>query len=141
MNRDARRSIEQDSARAVTAFFSALDARDYQKQWDQMTRDGCWNRSGEALDSRETFLAAMARRPAHLTIRHMITNLLVDVADDGASAVATFNIMVHVFEGDRGDKPAPMAPPSAISAFRAQLRPVGEDWRIAHLDYDVLFRN
>ncbi len=136
---DAVRPIEQDCARAVTAFFVQLDARDHDKQWDQMTSDGCWDRGGKQLNSRKAFLAAMAERPRDLTIRHMISNLLVDVASDGTSAVATFNLIVYRYLADRGDKPAPMSPPSAIAAFTAQMRPEAGRWRIAHLGGETLF--
>jgi hypothetical protein len=141
MTPDVRRAAEQDSAKAVTAFFALLDAREHEKQWSQMTSGGAWDRAGQILDTREKFLAAMAGRPEHLTIRHMITNLLVDVAADGNTATATFNLLVFAYLADRGNGPAPMAPPSAISAFRAQLRPEGAVWRIAYLDGETLFKS
>lgn len=141
MSANARREAELDAARAVTAFFAMLDARDHGKQWDQMTSDGIWDRAGSRLDSRQKFLAAMAERPRDLTIRHMISNLLVTVAPDGKTAAATFNLLVYVFIGDRGAKPAPLEKPSAISAFRAQCRPENGEWRIAHMDGETLFKS
>jgi hypothetical protein len=141
MTPNDRRAAEHDSARAIIAFFSMLDARDHEKQWDQMTSDGVWNRAGSALDTRQKFLAAMVERPAHLTIRHMISNLLVTVETGGNTASATFNLLVYVYMADRGDKPAPLEKPSAIAAFRAQCRSEGGEWRIAQLDGETLFKS
>lgn len=139
MTTDTIRAAEQDCARTVTAFFSMLDARDHEKQWDQMASDGCWDRAGQDLNTRPLFLAAMAERPEHLTIRHMISNLLTEVDDSGTTATSTFNLIVYRYLEDRGDKPAPLAPASAIAAFTARQKIENGSWRIAHLSGETLF--
>lgn len=141
MSPEVRRAAEQDCARAATAFFSFIDEQKFEEQWDQMASDGAWDRGGQLLNSREKFLAAMAERPKVLTIRHMITNMLVNVDADGSAATATFNLLVYRYLADRGDKPAPLDPPSAIAAFTARFRPEGDTWRIAHMGGETLFQS
>src|ERR1700722_7565766 len=140
MDHETRRAIEHDCARAITTFFTLLDGANFEEQWRQVASGGCWDRGGKQLDTREKFLAAMAERPKVLTIRHMITNLLVEVSSDGTAATGTFNLLVFAYLADRGDKPAPMALPSAIAAFRARFVPEAGVWRIAHLSGDQLFK-
>jgi hypothetical protein len=106
-----------------------------------MASDGAWDRGGQVLDTREKFLAAMADRPKVLTIRHMVSNMLVNVEPDASAATATFNLLVYRYLADRGDKPAPLEPPSAIAAFTARLRPENDTWRIAHMGGETLFQS
>jgi hypothetical protein len=141
MDQQQRRGIEQDCGRAVTAFFAHLDAQAFDKQWDEMATGGSWERGGQSLNTREKFLAAMAERPAILTIRHMLSNVLTVVDADGQGALTTFNLLVYRYLADRGDKPAPMPQPSAIAAWRARLKPENGVWRIALLDGETLFQS
>lgn len=138
MTAEARRAAEHDVAHAITRFFNNLDARRYDAMWDLMAPGGYWNRSGEILDSREVFLAAMAKRPEHLTIRHLINNLDVEVLGED-SAQAYFAMVLFRFIGDAGGKPAPLEGPQAVTAWKAQASRVDGDWKIAALSFEMLF--
>lgn len=140
MNPNERRAAEHDIAKAIITFFVLLDAGEHEKQWEQMTSDGCWIRGGQKLEGREVFLAAMAARPKNILVRHMISNLLVNVADDGASAAVTANALAYGDISDRDGKPALLGAASLIAAICGRLVPVDSEWRISELIADVIFQ-
>jgi hypothetical protein len=133
-----RRAAEHDVAKALTKYFVHLDARRYEPMWDLMAPNGYWDRSGEVLDTRDRFLAAMAKRPQSLTIRHLMSNLDVEIQDE-SRAETSFTMVLFRYIGDAAGKPAPMTGPTAVTSWTSSLRLVEGAWKIAVLRFEILF--
>ena len=65
----------------VMAFFRCLDDRDYPALTDVMTQDATWHRQGAVLQGHQQVHDALMKRPQHMRIHHLITNLVADRYD------------------------------------------------------------
>ncbi len=131
MDRDAERAIEWDCGQVLLRFYDAFDAWDYAAMVALCTDDVVWHRAGKALAGRAAIVAELERRPATQTIRHVVTNLLVDVRDAG-QADARLYLTAYRHDG-AGQRlvPAPMALPALLLVVTARLRREPPGWRIA----------
>jgi hypothetical protein len=123
--------------KTVVWFFKFLDARAYEDMWALMAADGYWDRSGRMLDSRETFLAAMAERPEHLVIRHLPINVGVAHFVNGI-ADASFDLLLYRHIGEVPEGPAPLEGVKAITHWTTSMAKAGETWKMKSLDFEVL---
>jgi hypothetical protein len=124
----------------VTRLFKYYDLRDYDKLFALFTPDGVWNRPDGAARVGPELAAALAKRPANLTVSHVLSNMLADM--DAADRVTVTGLMT-IFRDDQGKlspPPAKMSAPTALIEFIIQCRKVGEDWRAAIIDINYIFR-
>jgi hypothetical protein len=125
----------------VTRLFKYYDLRDYDKLFTLFTPDGVWNRPDGAARVGPELLAALAKRPANLTVSHVLSNLLADV--DAADRITVTGLMT-IFRDDNGKlspPPAKMSPPTALIEFIIQCRKIGQDWRAAVIDINYIFKS
>nr|WP_232372607.1 nuclear transport factor 2 family protein [Acuticoccus mangrovi] len=137
MGQAAELAIEKQ----IKRFYVALDSRDFDVMAAVMTPDGCWRRAGKDLRGREGLLAAMDKRGTDRHSRHLLSNVLVDVADDGTAA-AQFYSTAFVYTGDDLDDrgAAPMDLPSSIGVYQAKFRYEGDTWLMADLRSTPAFK-
>ncbi|PZQ78103.1 MAG: hypothetical protein DI563_01365 [Variovorax paradoxus] len=130
MDRDAERAIEWDCGQVLLRFYDAFDAWDYDGMAAQFIEDGVWHRAGKALKGREAIVAELHRRPTTQVIRHVVTNLIVDVQDaDHAQA----RLYLTAYRHDAGEPrvvPAPMRGPALLLVVTAKLMRSTEGWLI-----------
>jgi len=131
MDCTARRAIEWDGAQTLLRFYDAFDAWDYEAMAALFTEDGVWHRAGQALRGRADIVAAMRRRSTTQTIRHVVTNLLVDVRDAGHAQARLYLTAYRHDAGAPRVVPAPLGPPALLLLVSAQLVRRPEGWRIA----------
>lgn len=125
----AERAIETQLIR----FYRGLDTRAFDRMAAIMTPDGVWRRAGKELKGREGLLEEMARRAPNRHARHLLTNMLVEVKDDG-TAVAEFYSTAFVHTGDLGPRgEAPMDLPSSLGVYTAKMRLVDGTWLMEDL--------
>lgn len=130
MGRDAERAIEWDCGQVLLRFYDAFDAWDYDGMAALFTEDGVWHRAGKALKGREAIVAEMHRRPTTQVIRHVVTNLIVDV-DDAEHAKARLYLTAYRHDdGETRVVPAPMRGPVLLLVVDADLVRTTEGWRI-----------
>jgi ketosteroid isomerase-like protein len=132
MDADAKRAIEWDCQQVLTRFINRLDARDYPALAKLFTADGQWFRPGGPARGPEGILAALQARPesGDLAIRHVISNIVVDVIDqDHAEAVTYLTVYRH--EGARnGATPVPLTGPYMVGLSTNKLVRTADGWRI-----------
>jgi hypothetical protein len=94
-----------------------------------MTPDGIWHRQGERLQGHKAVLAALARRPADLVTRHLVTNVEVRfVSAERATARSTVLVFRH--EGPV-ESSAPMSQPHSVLDYDDDLVKQDGRWQIA----------
>jgi len=117
----------------VTRFFRHLDDGAFDALIALMHPKGVWLRQGEALDSAQTILAAMARRSPTRRVHHLLTNLYVEDCDHGV-VVAGYMLGVQHDCGVPPTGPSPLQGIGSIRSFRAELRMTAQGWRIWRLE-------
>ena len=65
----------------------ALDSRDYDGMAQAFAEDGVWLRGGETLVGPQAVRAALDQRPADLETQHVVANMIIDDASEGAAIV------------------------------------------------------
>src|SRR5271165_7699492 len=79
--RETERATEWDCAQVLTRFFNYFDQWRFADMADLFAEDGVWHRQGQALAGHAAILAALAQRSATQRVRHVVTNLQIDVID------------------------------------------------------------
>lgn len=90
MDEDRRRAIEWDCTRTLTRFINALDGGDYETMAGLMAEEGVWMRPGGDAVGPDGLLQAMRDRPRDLIVRHVISNVLIEVIDERNATGLTY---------------------------------------------------
>jgi hypothetical protein len=108
-----------DAQLLINRYFNALDSRDYETLLNCLTEDVDWQVSSIRA-GRSDVAKAMAERPEHVEVRHLVTNL--DVCQDGDAADAFFLLSTFVhFRTEGSSVPYPISPPVIVADMRAHL--------------------
>ncbi|MDQ2762760.1 MAG: nuclear transport factor 2 family protein, partial [Pseudomonadota bacterium] len=95
------------------------------------TPDVTWLRAGKMLAGRAAIVAELKPRSTTQVVRHLLTNILVDVRDAGH---ADLKCLLTAYRHDTGEKPA-VAPtirmPILLLVVTARLIREGDCWLIA----------
>jgi SnoaL-like domain len=137
--RERARAIEWDCAQVLTRFFNYFDQWRYQDMADLFADDGVWHRRGQALAGRAAILAALAKRSTTQRVRHVVTNLQIDVIDADS---ATSLLYVTAYRHDSGAKqPSPprIRAPYLLLVVPGRLRRTDTGWKIVHMEMNREF--
>ncbi|RVU06887.1 nuclear transport factor 2 family protein [Novosphingobium umbonatum] len=130
-----RMLAEQAIARRITLYAAHNDAG----RWDDVaamyTANGRMSRPTAPdafIAGREAILAAFQARPPRAT-RHVVANILVDVADDGLTAKASSQIMLFTGSADPAGNNLPIASasPPLVGSYADQLVRADGVWLFA----------
>lgn len=131
MDEDRRRAIEWDCARVLTRFINALDAGDYETMAGLMAENGVWMRPGGDAVGPAGLLDAMKDRPRDLAIRHVISNVVIEVIDEDSAAGVTY-LTVYRHRGPPPERgPAPLAGVHMVGVSHNRLVREPGGWRIS----------
>jgi hypothetical protein len=125
--------IQRDIEQMIFRFFLHLDEQEYDQLSSLMASTGTWLRNKILLRGPADVREAMRSRPAGFTTRHLITNVIVDVADSD-HADATYYMTVFVHSGE--EKPTAAVKidvPMHVSIYRQKVVRTPDGWRIAEL--------
>jgi hypothetical protein len=139
VSRDAARAIEWDCAQLLVRFFNHFDQWRYAEMADLFAPDGVWNRQGRALQGKAAILSVLEARSRTQTVRHVVTNIQVDVRD---SATAEFVLYVTAYMHDTGtrpDVPPKIASPYLVLVVPGLLVKLGADWKIQSMSMNREF--
>ena len=117
-----------------TRFYHHLDRRDDQHLASLMAANGIWMRQGKAVTGPQAVLDALAKSAPDRKTRHLLSNVVVTLLDDGKAARVAYDLAVFVQEGESP------ARHTAILTGEDRLQHDGTDWRIARKEAAVLFR-
>jgi hypothetical protein len=138
LSRDAVRAIEWDCTQVLTRFFNAFDQWRYDDMAAMFAPDGVWQRAGKALQGAAILLALNARSRTQ-TVRHVVTNIEVNVAD---ASSADFMLYVTAYMHDSGVKainPPKIQSPYLLLVVPGTLVKIGDDWKIASMSMNREF--
>jgi hypothetical protein len=139
MDRDAARAIEWDCAQTLTRFFNYFDQWRYEDMAGMFATEGVWHRAGKALQGKDVIVAELNKRSRTQAVRHVITNVQVDVKDDAA---ADFLLYVTVYihdSGEKATKPPKIQMPSLLLVVPGQMVKRGDAWKIASMSMNREF--
>lgn len=124
-------------AQLPAVFFDAIDQRRYEAAAALMAEKGVWRRQGKALQGGGGVLAALQERAANRHTSHIVTNVIVEPQPSGGRV--TFHLTAYEYVGDL-PPPYPLVSPGGIGRYIADCTREGDEWRIADLKSEVLFK-
>lgn len=131
MDEDRRRAIEWDCTRTLTRFINALDAGDYETMAGLMAENGVWVRPGGDATGPAGLLEAMQDRPRGLIVRHVVSNVLIEVIDEDNATGITY-LTVYRHHGPPPEKgPARLAGAHMVGVSYNRLVRESGGWRIS----------
>ena len=139
MNRETARAIEWDCAQNLTRFFNYFDQWRYDDMAALFAPDGVWHRAGKALQGASVIVAELSKRSRTQTVRHVITNIQIDVADDSS---AEFVLYITAYIHDSGAKavdPPKIQMPSLLLVVPGQMVKWDGQWKIASMSMNREF--
>jgi hypothetical protein len=138
LTREAARAIEWDCTQVLTRFFNAFDQWRYREMTAMFVPDGVWHRAGKSLKG-AAIMEALDARSRTQTVRHVVTNVEVNVRD---ASTADFILYVTAYMHDSGTKPTKppkIQSPHLLLVVPGTLARVGEAWKIASMSMNREF--
>jgi hypothetical protein len=139
MIREAERAIEWDCAQVLTRFFNYFDAWRYDDMADLFAPDGVWHRQGKALAGRAQILAALAERSKTQRVRHVVTNLQIDVIDADTAASLLYVTAYRHDSGAKEAQPPRIRAPYLLLVVPGRLQRTEVGWKIVHMEMNREF--
>ena len=133
ISREEARAIEWDCTQVLTRFFNYFDQWRYEDMADLFAPDGVWHRQGQALRGKGAVVATLNTRSRTQSVRHVVTNMQVDIVD---AAAAEFVLYVTAYmhdSGVRATKPPKIQSPYLLLVVPGVLTKLREDWKIASM--------
>lgn len=128
-----RRELEADCERVVLSVYRHLDEFDYARLVELFAPDGVWQREGRELKGRAQILANLEQRPRNQVVRHLITNLIVDIAPPAGARVTGYNTAYRALETAPDVVPVEIDAPLGLWVLRAELVSFRDLWLITDL--------
>lgn len=125
---------EHGCVSVCTRFYHHLDRRDDQQVASLMAANGVWMRQGKAVTGPQAVLDALAKGAPDRQTRHLLSNVVVTLLDDGKAAHVAYDLAIFVQEGESP------ARHTAIFTAEDSLDHDGTDWRITRKEAAVVFR-
>ena len=119
--------------RVLLSVFRDLDEFAYQRLVEQFAADGVWRREGRELAGRTQIRAALEQRPRNQVVRHLITNLIIDVETHSRARASGYNTAFRALDTAPADLPAPITAPLGLWVLDATLLCHDSVWLIADL--------
>lgn len=126
---------------AVLRFTAAFDDGDLAGMQRHFAADGVWQRHDGAVHGHDGLAALMARRPAGIFVRHVLSNLRTELLSPTRAVVDTYvTVYRHDFPGAR-TLPAPLPGPDTTARYRDELALQDGAWRIAQRRVTIDFKH
>jgi hypothetical protein len=122
------RAAAWDCSQTVLRLFGAMDALRYADVAAAFTDDGVWHRAGKVLAGRAAIVAAMNERPPDRRVRHVITNIIIDVHDETRASGSCY---VTAYAGPLSDEPAVINAPWLVLTATHTFRATADGWKIS----------
>ena len=136
-----RESAERACERLVLLFVHAVDHRRYEVLRQVLAADALFDRLGQKIEGLDAILAYMAARPAELHVRHVCTNILIDVKDERTARGSAY----FTFYRHQGQAPDPRtgargSGPALMGEYRDVFQRADAGWRISSRSVELCFR-
>ena len=127
-----RRAIEWDCARLINLYMRYNDAGDHDSVASLFTEDGLLARPtmpDQPIVGRDAILAGFRARPAGLRMRHVVSNVIVDVESETQARATSVMTLYRGQETPDGALPTRNPADPLIGFFDDRLRKTAEGWR------------
>ena len=133
MDRDQEEAISWDCQKVWRSYYHHVDHHEYEDAVKLFTEDVTWQVMGLDLKGRDEVLAALYGGLGNDTIRHVVSNTVVNVVDEDHAELSEYHTIYYSREGRREDMdgPLPFEGPHRLGDSFAKLRRVGDTWQIA----------
>jgi hypothetical protein len=142
LDRKQERTIEWECQRVLRQYYQFVDQRMYKKAANLFTPDVEWQAFDVHLKGREEIYKGLIGGLAEGTIRHVITNTVIDVLDEDHAVSRSYNTDYYVpgAKVEDGDAPLHFDGPHRIEDNYAELTRTDEGWLISKRDVKLIFR-
>lgn len=124
-----RMQAEHACARLCTAFHVYIDSYQHEKIPPLFAEDAVFHHmTSGVLRGREEFAAYLDTKSTWPVVRHVITNVLIDVID---SENATGTAYLTVFYAEPTATPAVLEPPIILVTYEDRFRRTAEGWKFS----------
>jgi len=114
---------ESACAALTVRFFHHLDRREHDRVAELFAPDGVWQRQGVPISGTDALLGVLHARPADLTTRHLVSNVVVD-RPDPQTAIVHYELSVYSADATGA------ARLRSLMTGRDRLERDGDGWRI-----------
>lgn len=136
----ARSAAEHAVAAALTRFYHYLDRSEYGGCVACFAQDGRWRRLGVLHSGRDAIARVLEARPETIVVRHILSNLLIDIETaDQARVAAYVTVYGHNFAGGPPTLPAPLNPPLGIYSLDVMMSQTKDAWLITNIEMSAQF--
>lgn len=126
---------------SLMTFMAHFDADEFEAMQQWFAPDGVWVRADGTLRGLIELRAwCAARKPGHLFVRHLISNLRFEALPDGRVRIHSY-VTVYRHDGQPGDaRPAPMNGPALVGRYTDDLVLHEGRWKIHHKSVQADFK-
>lgn len=122
-------AIEHACDRLISELARCIDRRDLDGLRNVFTADGEFDRGNAVAHGIDEIIAFIAAIPSHMTMRHMYTNIVIDVQGDGV-AIGHANYVAYS-RSDKAEDPRATLTPISVGSVIDHYRRTASGWRIA----------
>ena len=142
MTRDEERAIEWDCQKVWRQYYHFVDQKEYEKAAQLFTPDIDW-RSVVNLKGRDEIVQALYGALGEGTIRHVLTNMVVNVIDENHAEARTYNTIYYTrgVKIEMRDDPIPFEGPNRLSDCDAEFVRMEDGWHISRRTTHQVFRH
>ena len=142
MDYNQERAIVWDCEKTIRKYYHHVDLGEFDEAVALFTSDVLWEVLGVKLRSREILLKGLHGSLADGTIRHIVTNTLVNVVDEN-NANVKFYLSIYYTQGIRienNDGPLPFVGPHRIMDQGDTMIRTEQGWRTSYRWGRPIFR-
>jgi hypothetical protein len=139
MDRATVRAIEWDCAQTLIRFFNYFDQWRYEDMADLFAPDGVWHRAGKSLSGKDVIVGELNKRSRTQTVRHVITNIQVDVTSEATAEILLYVTAYIHDSGVKATKPPKIQMPSLLLVVPGQMVKRDDGWKIASMSMNREF--
>lgn len=143
MERDEEHAIAWDCQKVWRQYYHYVDHHEYEKAVKLFTEDVTWRVERLDLKGRDEILEALYGGLGNDTIRHVVSNTVVNVIDADHAELSEYHTIYYSREGRREDMDGPLQfeGPHRLGDSFAKMRRVGDEWQIyARERSPIIFR-
>ena len=142
MDRQQERLIEWACQKLIRRYYYHVDRYEYEDAAALYTDNARWEVTGVDLEGREQILEGLYAGLQDGTIRHVLTNTVVNVADENhAEAWSYLNVNFSPrARFDKMDGALPFDGPNRISDHYTAFERMLDGWKMSHRKGRVIFR-
>jgi hypothetical protein len=135
--------IEAACTRLIHDYCRFIDFGEASRVGELFVIDGIWEGANGAMTGRPAIVAGFAPldRSSTRVMRHLCTNVTVDVEDRDEARGLTYWVNYRGRRGQDATLPVPSGPPAFAGEYRDRFVRTADGWRIAHRTASVCFAN